>query len=280
MRSLITGINGFIGPYLAKKLEDEGNKVIGVSRDTIDIRDFKQVFEIVKKTKPDRIFHLAAQSNIPYSFSHPQETIETNLIGTLNFLETLRLQKKRTVFVSVGSSAEYGLKSPYAVSKAAQSNFVQIYKKAYGVQALHVRPFAIIGPEKKSDAIYDFCRGIVAIEQGKKEYLSVGNLSHIRDFMDIRDAVSAIILTSKKNNKYDTCDICLGKGRTLRSLLDLVVKQSSRKIIVKIDPKKIRPSDDQIIVGNPKRLFSLGFKPKYRIEQTLNDILNFWRKNS
>ncbi|MBI2263340.1 GDP-mannose 4,6-dehydratase, partial [Candidatus Berkelbacteria bacterium] len=194
MKTLITGISGFIGFHLAKELLIEGDSVIGFSRTNpesfkqlsskiqfiqADLLEKAKIQKILTEIKPDRIFHLAAQSLIPRSFENPQETIKINVIGTLNLLEEILALKLKTIFVSVGSSAEYGLttrtrkpvseddlllpQSPYGISKVVQHLFIQMYSRAYGLKGIHLRPFAVIGPLKKGDAVSDFVKSIVAI---------------------------------------------------------------------------------------------------------------------
>ncbi len=305
MKSFVTGIDGFIGSWLTTLLLEKKDRVSGLSRKEIkipqklvtkylgNILDEKKISQIIKETEPDRIFHLAAQSNIPYSFSHPQETIETNVKGTLNFLEEIRKKRKKIIFLSVGSSSEYGRTAiknhflseddplsptnPYAVSKMAQGQLCRIYREAYQLNIIHIRPFAIIGPGKKGDAISDFCRGIVSIEKGERKFLSVGNLSHSRDFLDVRDAVRGVDIISSKETRYPIYNLCSGVEIKLENILEMLISMAKTKIIIKKDPLKTRPADDPLIVGNPERLSSLGFKPKYKIEQTLRNVLEFWR---
>lgn len=304
MNSFITGIDGFIGTYLAKTLIEQGDKVSGLSHNKNDnqgqvkkyqgdLTNKKSISQIIERVKPDKVFHLAAQSNIPYSFLHPQETINTNIIGTLNLIEAVHNAKKEITLLSVGSSAEYGQSakdnhylsetsalspsSPYGISKAAQGQLVTIFSQINKLKIIHVRPFAIIGAGKTGDAVSDFARGIVAIERGEKKYLSIGNLSAIRDFMDVRDASLALELIANKAKPSFIYNICSGRGRSLKDVLDILSSVSTTKIEIEKDSKKPRPLDDPIIVGNPDRLYSLGFKPKYSLEEALSDILKYWR---
>ena len=306
MKSIITGINGFIGFHLSNLLIQKGDQVVGIDKERKQVKkgsmpiyygnllDQKFLKKTLDTEKPDRIFHLAAQSNIPYSFSNPQETMEVNIIGTLNLLEATKKLNQKVSFVSFGSSAEYGKSArsgkatpetanleptnPYGVSKVAQGQLVEIYRQAYKLNLFHIRPFAIIGPGKLGDAVSDFARGIVAIERGEKKELLVGNVSHVRDFLDVRDAVGAIELVSRSDNDYSIYNICSGKGWKLEDLLTKLINMSTKKVILRTDREKSRPTDDAILVGNPERLFSLGFKPKIAIEQTLSDILDYWRE--
>jgi GDP-4-dehydro-6-deoxy-D-mannose reductase len=307
MKSLITGANGFIGNYLSSYLSEVGDAVFGldlkksqtrnknIQQITGNLLEPKFTVKMIEKVSPDRIFHLAAQSNITYSFSNPRETMEINIGGTLNLLESIRKLKKVVTFVSFGSSAEYGKSAkggeaipetakleptnPYGVSKVAAGHLVEIYRQAYKLNLFHIRPFSIIGPSKLGDAVSDFARGIVEIERGKKKELLVGNVSHVRDFLDVRDAVCAIEMVSRAGTVYSVYNICSGQGRKLEDILNKLVKLSTAKIKIEADPKKGRPADDPTIVGDPNRLFSVGFKPKISIDKTLSDILTYWRKN-
>lgn len=308
MKVFITGINGFIGYWLSRYLLEKGYSIVGLTQKKQyvqeknirfypgNILDFSLLKTILQKEKPRQIFHLAAQSNIPYSFFHPQETIHTNVNGTLNLFEAVRSVKLKTDILSVGSSSEYGVTAlsdhllseeapliptnPYAVSKMTQGYMCQIYKKMYGLHIIHVRPFAVIGQNKTGDVLSDFVRCAVAIENGKRKKLLVGITSHKRDFIDVRDAVYAMDTIINRGEAYDAYNICTGIGTEVQKLLEIVLKNAKKKIVVEYDSKKYRKIDDPIIVGNPSRLFSLGFQPRFPIEKTIFDVLNFWRENS
>ncbi len=305
MRVLITGINGFIGYWLTQHLLGEGQTVFGVSRTPVvidrqvkiyqsNILDESELKQIVQQSKPHVIYHLAAQSNIPYSFSNPQETVNVNINGILNLLECVRLICPKARFISVGSSAEYGWtaqdkqflsedaplrpSSPYAATKAAQGNLVQIYRKGYGLRCTHVRPFAIIGPRKTKDAVSDFARGIVAIERGKKKTIAVGDVSQMRDFMDVRDAVRALATVADKGITLSIVNICSGKGTSLSTVLQQLVALAKKRIIIRKNFARARAVEDTMLVGDPHQLQSLGFRPAFLLQQTLEDILAYWRQ--
>jgi GDP-4-dehydro-6-deoxy-D-mannose reductase len=291
MTSIITGSNGFIGTWLTHFLENKKDKTVEFSRQKgIDILNKNTLENKIKETNPDRIFHLAAKNIISESFANPQETLNTNIIGTLNLLEAIKKVNPKITFISVGSSSEYGSNSPqklsensplfpnspYALSKMTQYHLTRIYKEAYCLNIIHVRPFAIIGPLKKGDAISDFAKGIVQIERGEKDHLEIGDLSHARDFMDVRDAVSALDLISRKK-KYDLYNICTGKAIALHDILDMLITMSKKPVRINKTPAKKRTLDDKIIAGDPTRLNEIGFKPKYSISDSLQNILEFWR---
>lgn len=306
MKSFITGIDGFIGAHLSEKLLASGDQVIGISRKIslkqknliiyqANLDQKTRVTKIIKDHQPDRLFHLAAQSNILQSFKAPQPTIETNVNGTLTLLEAIRWHTPQTRFISVGSSAEYGLtaldhkilteelplqpSNPYGVSKTAQGMFARLYARAYHLSIIHVRPFAVIGIGKTGDAISDFCRGIVAIERDQKTELSVGNLKVRRDFIDVRDCVTALVIVSKKGRLSEVYNICNGRSASLNDILN-ILKQAARKPFdIATGSKPSRPADDPRLVGSIKKLFKLGYRPRYELKETVVDTLNYWRKN-
>jgi len=303
MKSFITGIDGFIGSWLSKQLIDAGDQVSGLSRmpnspdDEIarydaDLTDASGIEKSIREAQPDRLFHLAAQSNIPESFANPTQTIDVNVNGTIHLLEALRKHSPQTVFVSVGSSAEYGLtaqsedflqedmpllpSSPYGISKATQGHFASLYHRAYGLKTVHVRPFAIIGPKKTKDALYDFCNGVIAIENGKSEKLATGNLDAIRDFVDVRDMINWLTLLSEKGEWGETYNMCTGREMNLHGILEILKKLSSKPIHTVLDEKRARPSDDLRIVGNPKKIETIG-SSTYSLEDTIKNTFEYWR---
>lgn len=304
MRSFITGINGFMGWWLTAALRDVRDEVFGLSqtqqgrKDHVtykrgDITDARQMDRIIKAIKPHRIFHLAAQSNIPRSFEHPQETIAINVNGSINLFEAARRHTPEATIISVGSSAEYGLAakhsrvltedlhlaptSPYGISKVSQGMTSLLYTRAYRMRMIHVRPFAIIGPRKQGDALTDFCQGVVAIEQGNTDSLHVGNLDAVRDFVDIRDCVQALILLSRRGEAGETYNICNGKGVSLQHIITLLQKSALVPFRAIPRMKKPRPIDDPRIVGSNRKLESLGYTQSFPIQQTVQETLDYWR---
>ncbi len=159
------------------------------------------------------------------------------------------------------------------------SETIRLYTERYGFDAVIIRPFFIIGSRKTGDFCSDIARSIVEIEKGKKQYLSVGNLKIIRDFLDVRDAVEAMLLLVEKGQKGQAYNICSGNGYILQDILNKYKYFSAVKVIEKLDPSLIRPGDEMIRVGNPEKLKKLGWLPKYKIEDTLKNILDYWRNN-
>ena len=315
MKVLITGITGFVGSHLADYLlEKDDIEVCGIARwrsqkenikhlgDKIrlfecDIKDMTSVHEVVKSFKPDSIFHLAAQSFVPASWSAPTETISTNIIGEVNIFESVRDLELNTVIHIAGSSEEYGLVypdevpitednplrplSPYGVSKIAQDLLGYQYFRSYGMNIVRTRAFNHTGPRRGEVFVCStFAKQIAEIEKGSKEaILKVGNLEAQRDFTDVRDIVKAYWLAAEKCDAGEVYNICSGKPRTIQSMLDTLLSFTNKKVEVTQDPSRMRPSDVPILKGDFSKFGKkTGWKPEIPFEQTLKDILNYWRE--
>jgi GDP-4-dehydro-6-deoxy-D-mannose reductase len=318
MRSFITGVDGFIGTWLAEALHAAGDQVFGLARSRAariaddDLRDGRDdgrndgvvrhpgnitslaaVMDAIEAARPDRVFHLAALNNIADSFAQPALTMETNVVGSVNLLQALRELAPAACLVSVGSSAEYGKTAaqaapltedlpllptgPYGVSKASQGQLCRVYAEVHGLRAIHVRPFAIIGPRKTRDALSDFCQNVVAIERGETERFAVGPLTSERDFVDVRDAIAALILISEKGAAGSTYNLCNGGVATLESVVAILRGLSRRPLQPVPDPARSRPADDRRIVGDNTRLRSLGYVPRFPLAETVAATLDYWR---
>jgi GDP-4-dehydro-6-deoxy-D-mannose reductase len=304
MRSLVTGVDGFIGRWLARALLASDDRVDGLSRrdadglpdgatrHLCDITDSDAVARVVNEVKPDRIFHLAALGNIADSFADPRETFRTNVEGSLNVFEAVRMHAPNAALLSVGSSAEYGStasrgdvsedvplspSSPYGVTKATQGMLAQLYARIHGVRAVHVRPFAIVGPEKTGDALADLCRAVVEIERGRTVEVEVGNLDVVRDFVDVRDCVRALLLLSTEGRPGEIYNVCNGRAEPLRSVVAILESGARTPFRVVQSEAKLRPSDDVRIVGDGRKLAALGYSPRHTLAETVQETLGFWR---
>ncbi len=305
---LITGIGGFLGSHLAEFALTQGWAVSGILRSDSrniegirhkvnifrsDILDRTQVENAVQKVRPEIIFHLAAQSSPSISWTEPERTFHTNVLGTLNLLDAVRAAGLNPVVVVAGSSAEYGFSqsdeipirednplrpaSPYGVSKVATSALALLYHHAFDMKVVVVRPFFVIGPRKTGDVCSNFARGIVAVERGEQTSLRVGNLEAVRDFLDVEDAVRALWLIAEDGKFGEVYNICSGVGRKIATVLEVFVRMSSRTVTVEHDPALLRPVDEPIVVGDNSRLRALGWTPQVALDDSLSRILNCWR---
>jgi GDP-4-dehydro-6-deoxy-D-mannose reductase len=316
MRVLITGITGFAGSHLADYiLENQpGVEIYGIVRwrsrmenivhiqDKIrlfqaDLKDIVSLKKGLEEIKPDRIFHLAAQSFVPTSWLCPAETFAINAIGQINLFEAV-LDLKLTPKIHVaGSSEEYGLVnsdeipmketnplrplSPYAVSKVAQDFLAFQYFKSYGLRTVRTRGFNHTGPRRGEVFVSsNFAKQIAEIEKKKKEpVIYVGNLEARRDFTDVRDIVRGYWMCLDKGEEGEVYNIGTGKTYSMREILDMLLSLSKIKVKVEVDPQRLRPSDVPVLLSDCTKFRALtGWQPKIPIRKTLEDLLNYWRE--
>jgi len=314
MRVLITGITGFAGSHLADHcLERGGMDVYGIIRwrsrteniehlqDKVkllecDLRDATSTRDVIEEIRPDQIFHLAAQSFVPTSWRAPTESLVTNVIGQLNIFEAMRKINLKARIQIACSSEEYGMVydnelpvtedqplrplSPYGVSKVGQDVLGYQYFMSYKMDIVRTRGFNHTGPRRAPVfVVSDFAKQIADIEKGLKEpVLYVGNLDAERDFTDVRDIVRAYYLSLEKGGSGEVYNLCSEKSWKIRDLLDRLLSQTDAKIEVKQDPARLRPSDVPRLRGDCSKFRrDTGWTPRIPFEQTLADMLDYWR---
>jgi len=314
-RVLITGITGFAGSYLSQYLLAKknyavfGTYLLDKSIGNVDaIRQHLRLFKIdllrtneshviVKKIKPDLVFHLAALPSPANSFKDPQKTLTNNIVAQLNILNAIKTNKFLDTKILIISSADvYGIVgkehlpidestvlmplSPYAVSKITQDFLGLQYFLAYKLKIVRVRPFNHIGPRQSPHfVVSSFCQKIAEIEKGYREpILHVGNLEAKRDFTDVRDMVRAYVLALEKGKFGEVYNIGQGVSYKIRDILDKLLILSKAKITVKSDKSLLRPIDNPDLLCNASKFVKIsGWKPRINIETTLKDTLDYWR---
>ncbi len=311
---LITGATGFVGTHLIRHLLDiNGNDITGTfrsesSRESFEFKDkikllkadletLGQVEAVIKSTKPDWIFHLAAQANVPESIKDPISTFHSNIDSQLNLFNALiklGLTQTKTLLVSsaevygyvnpddlpVDEDTPYRPANPYAVSKIAQDYLGFQYNLSYKLPVVRVRPFNHIGPGQQPGFVSsDFAKLIAEIEKGiTKPVMKVGNLLAKRDFTDVRDMVKLYPLLLEKGVLGEVYNAGSGKSVQIKEILDLLLSFSKVKISIETDPAKMRPSDIPEIVADVTKVNkATGWKPEIPLEKTLKDILDYWR---
>ena len=304
MKALITGSAGFYGKYLCTELEENGYEVIRCDLKSVNgiipmnILDSDRVLEIISQHRPDVLVNMAGQANVGLSWKKPQLTVQLNTIGLVNILEAVKVIKPDMRVIAIGSSDEYGsLKergvnvteempvspmTPYAISKYAQEQFAQLYNSNFDMNICMVRQFNLGGAgQAKGFMISDFASGIVEIEDGKGEYLSVGNLESARDFTHVKDACRAIRLIAEKGHTGEIYNICSGKTYTAQQILDSLIDMAKVRIAVQQDPARMRPSDTPILCGSHKKLTDhTGWMPELGIREILVESLEYWRRST
>lgn len=264
-----------------------------------DLNDLPSVVKVVEQSEADYVFHLAAQSYPKTSFDAPLETLQTNILGTANLLEALRDYGEDDVVVHVCASSEiFGRvpshklpideecsihpASPYAISKVGTDLLGRYYAEAFGMNVMTTRMFTHTGP-RRGDVFSEstFAKQIAMIEAGLQEpTIYVGNLQSLRTYADVRDAVKAYYMLVTENpiageyynigGEY-TCEI--------GEMLDYLISQSTiDNITIEVDENRLRPIDADLQVPNTTKFREhTGWKPEYTFEQTMNDLLDYWR---
>ena len=305
MRVVVTGAGGFIGWHLVDALARRGDAVqawvhrpgqndwaAGVDVVAVDMTDRKAIDECLSKFAPDLVIHLAGQSFPTRSWEQPALTYEVNVIGAIHFLEAARAMSKPPRMLIAGSSAEYAdpadgqpiteatptvPNSPYGASKLAVSQLVELYVRRYALDLIRFRPFFITGPRKTGDVCSDLARRIVAIERGGENILRAGSLDVVRDVMDIRDGVSGILRIAEAGVRGELYNLATGQGVRIGDILDTYRKLSSVSLVVATDPALLRPLEQKARIGEARKLRSLGWEPKCKLDDTLQSILDYWR---
>jgi GDPmannose 4,6-dehydratase len=322
-KALITGISGMVGSHLLDYLLEntdweidglirwrssldnlqhhieQGNVGKRVNFLYADLRDHLSIDEAMNKSKPDYVFHLAAQSFPKTSFDAPYDTVDTNVQGTMRVLEAVK-KYSRSAIVHVCSSSEvYGRvpasklpideecsfhpASPYAISKVGTDLFGRFYYEAYGINTQTTRMFTHTGP-RRGDVFAEssFAKQIALAEAGYIDpIIKVGNLKSLRTIADVRDAVRAYFMLVTVNVSPGAYYNIGGEHTAeVGKILEFLISKSSlsAQLKVEIDSDRIRPIDADLQVPNTSKFRSqTGWSPEYSFDQTMTDLLNYWR---
>ncbi len=310
---LITGVSGFAGSHLAELLLAQNYEVSGTylteeslnflpSKDKIDLHqldllDEDKVKDVIAKTRPDFIYHLAAATSPRESFNKPKETLINNISGQVNLLEAIKEQELLDTRTLVVSSAEvYGLvkkedlpideetpfnpTNPYSVSKLAQDFLGVQYFNSSKLKVLRVRPFNHIGPRQSpSFVVAAFCKRIVDIENGKEAVMKVGSLTSKRDFTDVRDMVKAYQLALEQGELGEVYNLGSGKSFEIGEILDKLIGMAKVEVKVEEDESLIMQTDNPEMVCDYSKFNGLtNWKPEIPLDKTLSDTLDYWRR--
>jgi GDP-4-dehydro-6-deoxy-D-mannose reductase len=309
MRAFVTGLTGFVGPYLARRLASRGFEVAGlglhrggttqsnalpasVSVFSTDIRDYAELRSLLDEWRPDHVYHLAAISNVVTSFSDPRLTYDVNVGGSVNLFESLRELglKPRIVHVSTGhiyrsvrsgsldENSEVSLLTPYAASKFMSEALARQSVEGYGFETMIARPFNHIGPGQPPGFVCsDFARQIAAIKLGRHEpLLRVGNLAPVRDFTDVRDTVEAYFEIATKGTPGEIYNISSDRPVSMQEIVAALCRLAGVQPRIEVDQARLRPVESLSLYGNSDKLRALGWQPHIPLEQTLKDILDSW----
>lgn len=315
MRILITGITGMVGSHLAEYVlahhpdvevhgmvrwrSPRANLVKVNGRVTLhegELRDLHSLVRVLETVRPERIFHLAAQSYVSASFSAPADTLHTNVIGTTNLLDAVRLTgidprihicsssevygQVRPDEVPIRESNEFRPASPYAVSKCGEDMIALQYFLSYGIKTIRTRMFTHTGP-RRGDVFAEsaFAKQIAEVEAGlRPNPIKVGNLNSVRTFADVSDAVRAYWLLLEKCPPGEVYNIGGERTMTVGEMLDVLIGMAGCRIRYEVDPALVRPSDVTLQIPDTSKFrAATGWEPKVPLETTLRDLLDYHR---
>ncbi|MCW8155309.1 NAD-dependent epimerase/dehydratase family protein [Stutzerimonas stutzeri] len=310
-RTLVTGANGFVGQQLCRMLLEDGQHVIALTLGAhaspgatsqqlqCDIRDPEALARAIALACPTHVVHLAAISHVPTSFANPQLTWQTNVLGSVNLMEALRLHAPEAFTLYVSSSEVYGASfkqglavdeqticqpmNPYAASKLAGEVAVNEYFRQ-GMHGVIARPFNHIGERQSPEFVTaSFARQIAMAEAGLQlPTIQVGNLEARRDFLDVRDVCNAylqLLRPLRESTEPARCfNIASGQTHRIGDILEALLAMSSQAINIEQDPERLRPSDIPVATGNSTAIKqATGWQPTTPLHETLERLLQYWR---
>ncbi|HEX6974683.1 MAG TPA: GDP-mannose 4,6-dehydratase [Vicinamibacterales bacterium] len=305
---LITGATGFAGSHLVEHLLDTAPAVAAwgnpngsgtgaadrrIEWAAVDLLDRDAVSRALGTLRPSVIYHCAGSAHVGDSFSQPERALRLNVIGTHHVLEAARAASLDCRILVIGSGMIYrdsdsaldeqspiGPSSPYGVSKLAQE--MRALRETE-LPVVIARPFNHAGPRQAPSYVTSsFAQQIAEIEAGRREpVLHVGNLESRRDIMDVRDTVRAYRLLAERGTPGRAYNVCSGTAYRVRDLLDQLVTLARVSISIEIDPSRLRPSDNPVILGDCTRLREeTGWQPEIPMSRTLADLLDYWRQRT
>lgn len=304
MKTLITGVSGFVGTYLSARLLKEGYEVVGLSRSQpqntniehiiCDITDKDSVESALRYVRPSHIYHLASSSFIPSSIENPMNSYSTIVNGTLALYESVRKLGLDSKILYVGSGDSYGdgkqylfnesdllrPSNPYAGAKACADIISEQYARTYQMKIIRARPFNHTGPRQSQNFVCSsFAKQIADMEINGDNILYVGNIDIQRDFLDVRDVVNAYHALMSYGTIGEAYNVSAQNAISISDLLDILIQHSNvNSPIIKVDPNKVRRIDAKYRAGeNCKLQRDTGWQPTYDLRETMKDLLDYWR---
>jgi len=307
MNVIITGAAGFIGGFLTRHCLDAGCAVLGIdikdpadwpanaAFERCDVRDPAHLGRLISTFRPERIFHLAAQSYPTVSMLEPRETLDINIGGTVNVFECVRRAAIMPRIVVACSSAEYGLVAsedlpvrethplrplhPYGVSKVGQDLLAAQYFANYSIPAIRIRIFNTTGPSKLGDVCSDLARRAVEISLGMHDpYLRVGNTNKRRALVDVRDEVRGLWMAAESCEPGEVYNVGGDQIYSIEEVIQTIRDQMGLAFTIQQDPELVRVCDEPVIAGDITKFRArTGWKPQISLDRTLHDMIEWWR---
>ncbi len=309
----ITGILGSGGSYLAEHIKrklpkvkiygcyrKKNNKIQNKLRKQniktffCDLNNFSKLDKLIKKIKPDLVYHLASNADVRLSFDQPEKIIYNNNNITLNLLHSLRKLNYKPLIILCSTSEIYGAldvkvkinenfkirpDNPYAISKTFQDLLAQNYQSIFNMRIIITRMFTYINPRRLNLFSSNWAHQIAQIEKGKKKYLLHGNLNSTRTILDIEDAMEAYWLTARKGKIGEIYNIGGTKSYKISKILKTLKSLSKIKIISKLDKKLLRKKDVKYQIPDSKKFIKdTGWNIKNNVQKSLKNLLDTQRE--
>ncbi|MFA1710873.1 NAD-dependent epimerase/dehydratase family protein [Peribacillus frigoritolerans] len=290
---IITGASGFTGQHACAHFLKSGYDITAVSRkkmniegrirgECCDLINGNDVYNLIKRTKPQYLLHLAGQSHVGESWTEPVSTLEANAMSTAYLIDAIRKECPACKIVIVGSALQIDPSSissiphPYSLSKTLQVLIAQSWAFLYNMNIIIAKPSNLIGPGVSNGVCSIFAKKIAEMEKkGMEKVLEVENLEVQRDFLDVRDAVRAYDLLLTRGQPGETYDVASGNIHSLGEIIEGFRSVTTDDI--KVNSQQNEKIENKVAI-DPIKLMNLGWKPSITLESSLKDILTFHRE--
>jgi GDP-4-dehydro-6-deoxy-D-mannose reductase len=300
---LITGVSGFVARHFIDLLDHEEPEadILGIDMSApryaydrafaaVNMLDYRALDSAINGFGPDYVLHLASFSSVARSWDQPAECFANNTNIFLNLAEALRNGRSNARLLSIGSSEEYGVVdsshiplredyplnpiSPYAVARQAQEQLSIIYARSFGLEIVLTRSFNHLGPgQEPIFVVPSIAKRFAEAPAGAAVELSMGDVSIVRDFLDVRDVVKAYHLLLRKGTRGEVYNISTGIGSSIGDIIAILGEVSGKSYKISVDAGKLRPNDNKVIIGDSTKIRKeLGWSPKRDLKDSLTDI--------